>query len=219
MVTGVMEKTLNEIGYDFDKRLSLPTLFVFTNRNIGFQIGLYFVKSKWDNTLIPSLRISPSDVKRDLFYIAGDNTGFEFNSENYLNEKNLSKYLKIVLELFVSTGNQWIIDNSIKMFDALNVYEQIIDPRMEQIALKRVYTDGNILYGGKVIYEKDNFKVIFQHRNDISRVDCYIEKSGRQTWLRDVFDGKVINDLYIFPGFIHKEEYISILDTYISAIR
>jgi len=205
-----LEGRLNQLGYYFDKEESGPNEFAFLQVENGFKKGLILTKeivfndkNERVNRIEPCLRAPVSVSGTNLYYrTEGVQKIFEYNSEAELNSA-----LEQIFNQFVKRGLNWIAENSLKMFNAHKFYEDIVDNFFKKFTFKRVYTDENLLAGGKVIYSNGEVRVVFNHNWLHTNVSCRIVEAGTEKFLFDIAKEHNAEKLMQKNGYRNEEEY------------
>lgn len=166
----ILQDSFNQIGYFLDKSMSDGKRLAFTRKDEhGYTYGLYVDAS--DKGKISASLYSPSKGYSDLFWVTCKQHRREITYED---EAQLQLALEEIRDVFVNIGHNWLQNNQIEVFEVNAVYQEIMTPFLEKKGFRKVHEDQPIMFGGKLIYKRDEFTITFEHFPKITRIEVIL---------------------------------------------
>lgn len=210
LIKNTIEPKVIEMGYTYDKIWSIEWGgSIFVKHVNGFRNALIISKQDFKDAIVAKL-FSHTKREFDLF-LATEGQRKEFS---YSNDEDIKKYLKEILDQFISKGAEWLDKNSVSIFDAGILYDELFDKLFEEQSFYRIHTDENFLSGGCVIYKRGGLQLKLHHGGLMAAVHSEIIKDNKEEFLQDIIERNESrefrrNNYGMF--FRNKEEYIELI--------
>lgn len=211
IIFDTLQNSLNQKGYFLDKSMSDGKRLAFTRKDEhGYTYGIYVDAS--DKGKISASLYSPSKGYSDLFWVTCKQHRREITYED---EAQLQLVLEEIRDVFVNIGHNWLQNNQIEVFDVNAVYQEIMTPSLEKKGFRKVHEDQPIMFGGKLIYKRDEFTITFKHFPKITRIEVILN-AGEGEFDLHLYVHNNRNTPPFNEGlrrvFLNKEEFIEFLE-------